>query len=462
MKITQFLIYLLSVASLVVLGFLSFLSLSRYESFVKFTTDVENTHGVITAILKLEGLLKDAETGNRGFLLTMDSTFLEPYSKAEKKLNTLAKDLRHMVSDNEDQQRRISYLNILINDRIKLMTESRQLLLREKTVNKENLFNGKTTMDQCRVVIEEMQGAELKLLEERNENKFFYQTTAPRYMTQLFLFAAAAFIVSSVIIVRDFRKKKKYEQELELKILELHQSNEELEQIAYIASHDLQEPLRKIITFTDRLLLQHAKYVNEEGKSVINRIHYSSNRMRGLVEDLGNYISLVQLAETRQDVHINELLKAILNELERVIEQTKARILWNNIPIIKGYPRQIQLLFRALIDNSIKFSHPDVAPLIHIYAHSATEEDLQFFRIKSVSTKYVKITLRDNGIGFDNQFSDRMFKIFQRLHTQYSQYPGKGIGLAIVKRVVANHNGYVFARGFPQEGAEFTIFLPAS
>jgi CHASE3 domain sensor protein/nitrogen-specific signal transduction histidine kinase len=460
MKITQFVIYLLSFLSLGILGVLSFLSLNRYSSYVKFSTDVEKTHSVINAIIKLESLLKDAETGNRGFLLTNDTTFLEPYLKAEKKISAMTTDLRQLLSDNEDQERRISYLSILIKEKFELMTLSRSTQLFEHKVDTVSLLEGKKKMDQCRVIVEEMQLSELKLLDERTQTKFFYEANTAKYITRLFIFCGMVFIICCLVIIRDFRMKKNYEEELELKIFELHQSNTELEQIAYIASHDLQEPLRKINTFTDRLLLKHTQNLNEEGKNVISRISYASNRMRGLVEDLANYISLIKVNERRQTVEIKEILKAILVDMEKVIEEKKVQVVWNNLPSIKGYPRQIQLMFKALIDNSIKFSHDQLAPLVHIYGHAASAEEIKFFGLKNASSKYVKITLRDNGIGFDNEFSDRMFKIFQRLHTQYSQYGGKGIGLAIVKRVVSNHNGYVFARGFPQEGAEFTIFFP--
>jgi CHASE3 domain sensor protein/nitrogen-specific signal transduction histidine kinase len=461
MRITQFVIYFLSFLSLGILGVLSFLSLNRYSSYVKFSTDVEKTHSVINAILKLESILKDAETGNRGYILTNDSSFLEPYIKAEKTITLMTSNLRELLTDNEDQQRRIGYLNILIKEKFALMEASRFTQMSENRIDTVSLLEGKNKMDECRVIFEEMQLTELKLLDERNQTKYFYEANTAKHITRLFIFCGLVFIICCLVIIRDFRMKRNYEEELELKIFELHQSNAELEQIAYIASHDLQEPLRKINTFTDRLLMKHSQNLNDEGKNVISRISYSSNRMRGLVEDLSNYISLIKLNERRQTVQIKEILKDILVDMEKVVEEKKAQVVWNNLPVIKGYPRQVHLMFKALIDNSLKFSHNHLPPLIHIYGHAASPEDIEFYGLKNTSSKYIKITLRDNGIGFDNEFSDRMFKIFQRLHTQYSTYGGKGIGLAIVKRVVANHNGYVFARGFPQEGAEFTIFFPS-
>jgi light-regulated signal transduction histidine kinase (bacteriophytochrome) len=182
--------------------------------------------------------------------------------------------------------------------------------------------------------------------------------------------------------------------------------------------------------------------------------------MRELVEDLANYISLVQVYDKKQEVDLKKMIDHLVHENLSRIQQKNAQVLRDKLPLLYAYPSQLQLLFKALIDNSIKFSQPDVPPHIHIYGNYATIDDLKVFNINTPAIRYIKITLRDNGIGFDNEFAERMFGIFQRLHTQDSAYSGKGIGLAIVKRVITNHSGYVFAKGFPGAGAEFTLFFP--
>ncbi len=459
MRITQFIIYLLFFLSLVVLGVLSFVFVERYSSYVRYTADVEKTYKFIAEMNNLENLLKDTETSNRGYLLTHDSTFLQPLLQAEDQIKGSIVNMSSLTSSNENQIKRINQLNILIQTMKEAMSHTRMMFVYNKEEYLKNLKISKSKMDECREVFKKMKEEEFSLLAVRNKNKFFYESTAPGYLTGLFSFSAIAFTISCIVIIREFRDKKKYQRELELKLNELRQSNAELEQIAFVASHDLQEPLRKINTFTDRLASKHASRLDEEGQSVIGRISYSSNRMRGLMEDLANYTSLVQLIEKRQPINLNDIVKEAVNSCNNQITLKQAQVFWDNLPSVFGYPDQLILLFKALIDNSIKFSQHDLPPRIHIYGNPAGREDLIAFNA-DLKGKFIKITLRDNGIGFDNEFSDKMFGIFQRLHTQHSEYEGKGIGLAIVRRVMANHNGLVFAKGFPMTGAEFTLFFP--
>jgi signal transduction histidine kinase len=462
MRITQFVIYLLFFLSLVVLGTLSFVFLKRYSSYVRYSADVERTYKLINEITTMESLLKDTETSNRGYLLTQDSAFLQPLFKSEEDIKSSILILANLTTDNQNQQKRISYLNMLVQDMKKAMEHTRLMFVFNKNVYRKNLQISKQKMDECRQVFNEMKEEEFALLAVRNKNKYLYEATTPEVLTGLFSFSAITFTVSCVVIIREFRGRKKYQKELEMRLNELRQSNAELEQITFIASHDLQEPLRKINTFTDRLMLKHAPFLDEEGQSVINRISYSSNRMRGLVEDLATYTSLVQVSEKKQSVNLKEILTDIAQLNLELIQSKNAQVLWDNLPLIEGYPNQIELLFKALIDNSIKFSQPDLSPRIHIYGNPCNAQEVAVFNVHPTSQKFIKITLRDNGIGFDNEFAEKMFRIFQRLHTQYSEYEGKGIGLAIVKRVMTNHNGFVFARGFPMTGAEFILFFPVT
>ena len=459
MRVTQFIIYLLFFFSIVVLAALSFVFLQRYSSYIRYTADVEKTYKLITEITMLESLIKDTETGNRGYLLTQDSSFLEPLLLAEDKIKRSINDIGKLTSDNPNQLNRINHLNILIQSKAEAMRHTRLMFLYNKEAFSKNFRISKAKMDECRVVFREMKEEELSLLASRSRNKYFYESATPGYLTRLFAFSALTLIISCIVIIREFRSKKKYQNELELKLYELHQSNAELEQITFVASHDLQEPLRKINTFTDRLALKHAQYLDEEGQSVIQRISYSSNRMRGLVEDLASYTSLVQLTESRRKIDLSETMKEVVEMLAEQTQSKNAQVFWDNLPSIHGYPNQVVSLFKALIDNSIKFSQPAIPPRIHIYGNPSNTEELTAFHLNT-NTKYIKIILRDNGIGFDNEFAEKMFGIFQRLHTQYSEYDGKGIGLAIVKRVMTNHNGFVFAHGFPMTGAEFILFFP--
>ena len=459
MRIPIFVIYFLFALSLVILAALAVFSLDRYRDYVQYTEDVEKTYRVLNSITTLETLLKDAETGNRGYLLTSDSAFLEPLETATKEMKDVYLQVRKLTAASQDQQQRIAYLNILIQDMLTSMWHTRMMFLYNKEAYHHNMRLAKEKMDACREMLSEMKQQEVATLRSRDKSKHFYQARAPEFLIGLFSFTALALIVSFVVIVRELSAKRSYQQKLERNLIELRQSNAELEQIAYISSHDLQEPLRKISTFTDHLIVKHAEMLNSNGRQMLARLSKAALRMRGLVEDLASYTSLVQFTEERHSVDVAGIATEAARELELATPDKIVQLFCDSIPVVKGFPHQLHSAFRALIDNSIKFSQPGVMPRVHIYGNAATADDIRAFELP-ISVQFIKVTIRDNGIGFENEFSERMFMLFQRLHTEEAGFDGKGIGLAIVKRVMANHNGYVFAKRFVSQGAEFNLFFP--
>jgi signal transduction histidine kinase len=249
--------------------------------------------------------------------------------------------------------------------------------------------------------------------------------------------------------------------ELEKKVkertAELQRKNNELEQFAYIASHDLQEPLRKIRTFSE--LLQKSL---EEGTPVnhyFDKIQSSAARMTNLIKDVLNYSRLSNIDESFTDVDLNVILQNVKTDLELLIEQKKATISNQSLPVVKGIPSQLQQLFANLISNSLKFC--DINPHISINASLLSKDEIQLYPELHDDTSYIKLAFTDNGIGFEQQFSERIFAIFQRLNERKA-YAGTGIGLALCKKIVGNHNGVIRAEGMLNKGAIFTIILPGS
>jgi signal transduction histidine kinase len=460
MRRSLFIVYGLFFISLSILGSLSFIFYTRYSDYTQYADAVEDTYRVITELNRLNTFLKDAETGQQGFLLTRDSAFLQPYLDGVINIKESFVKVKEMTSPNVSQQERISELNILIQDKLKSMDHTRYMFLFNNKAYKSSLQLSKEKMDRCRDVINRMEQEEYQLLGMRQETKAIYQSSAPEYMKALFSFSVFVFFTSFILIVREFRGRVRYQKELEEKVRELNQANTELEQIAFVASHDLQEPLRKINTFSDRLESKHAGQLNQEGKHIIARLSYASSRMRDLIEDLANYTSLVQKTDAKTKVDLNLAIEAALQLHTEEITEKNASITYENLPSIIGYSQQLTLLFDSLISNSLKFNREKVAPVIVIATSQVTSHDLAVSKRKTPMIRYTKITIRDNGIGFDEQFAEKVFGIFQRLHTQHSEYSGKGIGLAIVRRVMANHNGHVLAKGKLMEGAEFTLLFP--
>ena len=238
---------------------------------------------------------------------------------------------------------------------------------------------------------------------------------------------------------------------------ELSRSNDELQQFAYVASHDLQEPLRKIITFSDKLL-EHAEKIPTEGKIYIEKIASSSQRMTRLIDDLLNFSRISRSDRKFIRTDLNDIIKDAMIDFELIIAQKKAELNFMKLPVIQAIPLQMEQLFHNLISNALKFSKAEIPPVITISSRIIPAQEITERNLKTVDS-YVEIIVADNGIGFSPEFSDQIFIIFQRLSSKY-EYPGTGIGLALCRKIVMNHEGEMYAESAPDEGARFHIILP--
>ena len=235
----------------------------------------------------------------------------------------------------------------------------------------------------------------------------------------------------------------------------LERSNRELVDFAYVASHDLQEPLRKIEAFGDRLVKKYISVLPEEGQMFVGRMQSAANRMRQLINDLLSYSRVTTAAAPMQTVALNDVLSGVLSDLQIRIEETGATIEVGELPKIEADPMQMRQLFQNLIGNAIKFRKKDVDPVVRIAAEFIVTQDL------AVPGRAVTIKVADNGIGFEQQFKDQIFVIFQRLHSR-NEYEGTGIGLATCRKIVERHQGLIDAIGIQGEGSTFLITLPLS
>jgi signal transduction histidine kinase len=251
-------------------------------------------------------------------------------------------------------------------------------------------------------------------------------------------------------------KVKELNHKLLQNIERLESANKELDRFAFMASHDLQEPLRKIITFSDRL---HSKYqgkLDDEADMYINRIQSAAERMRSLIKDILTLSKIVADRESFVETNLNTVVNEVLSEIDCTIKETGARILVEKLPSLYIHPGLMRSLFRNLIGNSLKYSKKNVKPIIRI------SSDISFERSKSerdVKEKYCRIHVTDNGIGFDQKDSEQIFSIFKRLHFN-NEFEGTGIGLAICKKITEQHNGFISARSKIDEGSTFIVSLP--
>ena len=245
---------------------------------------------------------------------------------------------------------------------------------------------------------------------------------------------------------QDITAIKEAEDALRLYAKELERSNQELQEYAYIASHDLQEPLRKIQTFGDRLTTKYASNLDSRALDYLNRMQNASMRMQKLIQDLLAYSRVTTQTRPFSAVNLNDVVNTALSDLELRIKELNATIHVADLPEIIGDQLQLIQLFQNLISNGIKFHQESVAPVVHI-------------QMVEQQGDFCKITIEDNGIGFEQQYSDRIFNMFQRLNPR-TQYEGTGVGLAVCRRIVERHGGKIGVHSQIGQGTTFTMTLP--
>lgn len=265
-------------------------------------------------------------------------------------------------------------------------------------------------------------------------------------------------------VTRDLTERKMAEeslmqnaQALEQKNKELAAMNQELASFAYVSSHDLQEPLRKIQTFATRILETEEKMMSEKAKDYFGRMQSAALRMQRLIEDLLAYSRTNTADKKFEQVNLGEIISEIRTELKEVIETKKAKITVPDLPVVSGIRFQITQLFTNIFTNALKFSKPDISPTIDI-AYTVVD-GASFGQIVNSKKLYHKISITDNGIGFEPEHKFKIFEVFQRLHGR-SEYSGTGIGLAICKKIIENHNGVITADSELEQGATFNVYLP--
>lgn len=572
---------------LFMLLFISGISYKHADSLSKSTELLVRSYKIQLELEQLLSYIKDAESGQRGFIISNDSILLKPYSNGLEKVNILFNRVKDLTADQVQQQTNLEELRRLIYMRFKYLSNSLALISIPggNQLLGENMLKGNAIMDSIRFQIKKMADLEMSYYQ-RHRAKYNQEISFTPFITLLFLlFSVLVFILAFMKINKDltvlkssndkllistesnkhaevigefctsiwnlksnkiiysdnlyrllgcepdsfeptvenylkfvhpddrqivdawtesilgkhdigpcyYRIIRKDGQERYLKAvgkfitddsennthvsvlkditqqhwnsLTLKERNRELEQInkelAYfnqVASHDLQEPLRKIQTIMSLISERELSTLSETGKDYFIRIQTSVSRMRKLIDDLLLFSRTNKIDKTFEHTDLNLILNNTLLELSQSIEEKNAVIQSVRLPVLKVIPFQINQLFQNLLSNSLKYSIPGVVPIIRIDCEQIMEQDYPALKITQ-NKEYYKITVTDNGLGFEQQYAERIFDIFSRLHTS-SQYPGTGIGLSICKKIVENHSGFIFAEGKPGIGAVFTIFLP--
>jgi signal transduction histidine kinase len=266
------------------------------------------------------------------------------------------------------------------------------------------------------------------------------------------------------IILNDQTAKKKseetilgYQKQLEQKIKVLYRTNGDLEQFLHVVSHDIREPLRKIVTYGTLLKNEFAPALEQGAVKYIDIMNTASTRLNALMEDLVHYSYVGTESSSLEKVDPNKLLTEIVNDIETIVISKGAKITWDVLPMVNASRFQMRQLFTNLIINALKYSKEGIAPELHVSAEVSAQE--RFGGVDGKTILYHKINFDDNGIGIEEKYMNKIFVIFQRLHG-IKEYSGTGIGLAICKRIVENHNGKIEVTSVVNEGSTFSVYLP--
>lgn len=257
-------------------------------------------------------------------------------------------------------------------------------------------------------------------------------------------------------VTRDLTERKLADDKLRDYANQLKFQNEQLEQFAYAASHDMKEPLRKILFYNNYLVDAENIHLPEKGKDYLNRSIKAAHRMKALIDDLLEYSKASLDAREFERVDLNELMDEIVQSHRDVVEEKGAAIHYSSLPVVQGTPFQLRQLFDNLISNGIKYHHPERKPKVTISAEKVSGDGISGLEPQK---EYHKITVSDNGIGFDAEYSEKIFELFHRL-PGVSKYSGTGVGLTLCKKIVQNHHGVIKAIGRLNEGADFEVYLP--
>lgn len=434
---------------------------------------ITHTLHVINLIEQLKYHLFRAESGQRGFLITDDDDYLIAYNESNLSARQLLETLSKTKTVVPEQKEKFSQLFKLLNEKLNELKEGIEYVNRDKNREAMQLVRtdkGYRLTLQILALIEQMEFAEqLYLTETRKENDYNQSHVLRTLLIAnlaglcLALFALQFTFRSGVRIknlvqeieTANLHLEEKVEQrtrELKHYSQELERSNKELEDFAFVASHDLQEPLRKIRAFGDRLSKSFSANLGEQGLDYLTRMQSASNRMSRLIEDLLAFSRVTRRSREFVSVDLNKLLIEVLDSLDYAISERNARVNVGPLPTIEGDESQLHQVFSNLISNSLKFVAEDVDPQIEIRSQGSAVYNEKHFFVVSVS---------DNGIGFDEKYRDRIFNLFQRLHGK-DEYSGTGIGLAICRKIVENHGGKIEVQSQPGKGTTFSLWLPPS
>ncbi|MEO6404477.1 MAG: CHASE3 domain-containing protein [Ferruginibacter sp.] len=444
----------------VILLLLSLFSYLQLNKFSRSAEMVSHTNVVKLELEKALSGLRSLQNSQRGFLLTKDSGFLKSFYNARANYSIPFAKLSTLMGDNSTQKKSLIELKHLSDQSLQYI---QQILDDSKysSIPVKRILEGRGLMETVRAKADSIIKNEDALLKSRTDAFYENSFITPVVTFVIILAALGVLIFSYLKIIEELGVSQKLQAQLTRQNIELTTINKELKSFVYISSHDLQEPLRKIQTFADRLTELEKINLSEKGLSYLEKMSASALRMQRLIEDLLNYAQTTSRENVFEYADMNKLLEEVVKELDEEINQHHAKVTVAKLGKARLIPYQFRQLMHNLISNSLKFSRPGIPPKITINREDNEDVNLEPKRLskRKEEIKFFHLKYTDNGIGFSQEYSEKIFEVFQRLHAK-NAYAGTGIGLAICKKIVENHNGSINATGKENEGAVFEIQLP--
>jgi len=438
---------LLSALGIILL--IQWVSYRATQQLVETSEAVAHSQRVLTQLEEIVIQVQDAQRGQRGFVITGDESYLEPFHRGNDRIPQEIADLRQLTSDDPLLQHQLQQLDILINS---ARAEFRQIVDARRNSGfraaQQVVLSGegKQAMDDIRRLATQMKSQVQASLDQRERAARTAAARVPLVMLGGTAVSFSLLLAVFYLLNREIAQRRAAEEAVARHAQELARSNAELEQFAYVASHDLQEPLRMVASYTQLLARRYRDKLDADAHDFIAFAADGATRMQTLINDLLAYSRVgtrgLPFGETESDAICGEAI----NNLQKAVEETGAVVTRAPLPRLVADPSQLRQLFQNLISNAIKFRGPE-PPRIHVGAGRNTNEWL--------------FSVRDNGIGIDPEHAQRIFVLFQRLHNR-AEYPGTGIGLAICKKIVERHGGRIWVESQPGSGAAFCFSLPDS
>lgn len=436
------------------------------------------TNRIINSVNDLHSSLLSVESAQRGYLLTGNEVFLEGYTDTLNQINETIDEVEAAGRDSEieAQSNQIDELLLITRAHLSHIIDSVETQLANAQSASRKLSDSIALYDEFEIIFEEVKSME-KAIQGRHLAKLM-SLRKNSIKTLIVSSGSAIFLIIVIFLLLKMNERSSYEsqqklsrlnlelerkitertQELQIYSEELVRSNRELEDFAFVASHDLQEPLRKIRAFGDRLNSGYRAELDERGQDFLQRMLRAAERMSMLISDLLAFSRVSTRGKEFESVPLDNVVQRVVDDLEVAIEESGATIDIGPLPVVDADKSQMDQLFLNLLSNALKFRKPDTKPHVTINASTPTKEELEGFLLLD-EFQWVKLTVSDNGIGFEQSFADKVFAPFQRLHGR-SEYQGTGIGLAVCRRIVERHNGQIQAVSDPGNGTTFTIIMP--